>query len=187
MIHAIDEAILRWLIQHFNQPLPHAGKKLRVIQFPASALRTTMFWPAKIRSISEEKFSSPPPSLPMPKISSGCASPCALHGVPPLAAASVIQPVTRRNNQRLRQMAELLQYALFSNQCQRLRPGAMRTIMRRRNSRSSRINPASSLTLLSASCNQGSVMLPFVGLRRLAFAVPSATLDAQLRCPAQNH
>ncbi|SRN39199.1 Uncharacterised protein [Shigella flexneri] len=30
---------------------------------------------------------------------------------------------------------------------------AMRTIMRRRNSRSSRINPASSLTLLSASCN----------------------------------
>ena len=46
-IHAIDEAILRWLIQHFNQPLPHAGKKLRVIQFPASALRTTMFWPGK--------------------------------------------------------------------------------------------------------------------------------------------
>ena len=46
-IHAIDEAILRWLIQHFNQPLPHAGKKLRVIQFPASALRTTMFRPGK--------------------------------------------------------------------------------------------------------------------------------------------
>ena len=46
-IHAIDEAILRWLIQYFNQPLPHAGKKLRVIQFPASALRTTMFRPGK--------------------------------------------------------------------------------------------------------------------------------------------
>ena len=46
-IHAIDEAILRWLIQHFNQPLPHAGKKLRVIQFPASTLRTTMFRPGK--------------------------------------------------------------------------------------------------------------------------------------------
>ncbi len=46
-IHAIDEAILRWLIQHFNQPLPHAGKKLGVIQFPASTLRTTMFRPGK--------------------------------------------------------------------------------------------------------------------------------------------
>ena len=46
-IHAIDEAILRWLIQHFNQPLAHAGKKLRIIQFPASALRTTMFRPGK--------------------------------------------------------------------------------------------------------------------------------------------
>ena len=46
-INAIDETILRWLIQHFNQPLPHAGKKLCVIQFPASALGTTMFRPGK--------------------------------------------------------------------------------------------------------------------------------------------
>ncbi|MDI5424778.1 hypothetical protein MJM99_31280, partial [Salmonella enterica subsp. enterica serovar Kentucky] len=35
-----------------------------------------------IRSISDEKFSSPPPSLPMPKISSGCGTPCGLQGVP---------------------------------------------------------------------------------------------------------
>ena len=107
---------------------------------------------AKIRSISEEKFSSPPPSLPMPKISSGCASPCALHGVPhsrQQASYSQSRAATISVSARWLSCCNMLSSVTRASVCAQ----AMRTIMRRRNSRSSRINPASSLTLLSASCN----------------------------------
>ncbi len=67
----------------------------------------------------------------MPKISSGCLHPAHCTAFPTRGSRRHTAS-TRRNNQRLRQMAELLQYALSVTSAS-VCAQAMRTIMRRRN------------------------------------------------------
>ncbi len=89
------------------------------------------------RSISDEKFSSWPPSLPMPSTISGTSAPPGLRGRPNgvcrclCAAAAAARMQASASSDRLRKVSATLARPAISRQ-------AMRSISRRRHSRSTR-------------------------------------------------
>ena len=104
-VHPIDKTILGRLIQNLDQPLSHACKKLRVIEFAASPLGRAVLRPGKDQIDVRRKIQLTAAQFAHAQNQQRLWDTVLTARRSPFPTAGVVQPVARADDQRFGQMA----------------------------------------------------------------------------------